>query len=171
MPGTRSRQLWRNSSMNRKTLVLAAVVGLLAPVLAGCGDTDGGSGDSDAIVVGTTDRFTASEDDPAPIDPPSAYDVGTWNVLRQTVQTLMIQPRGAGEPVPWGAGSGSFAAAGNGRSRCVRRRGLTSANGAPAAAEAVQHSVDRALAIKGDGEVSALLSTFDPVEPQGDREV
>ncbi|MBM7090800.1 peptide-binding protein [Streptomyces sp. S12] len=157
--------------MNRKTLVLAAVVGLLAPVLAGCGDTDGGSGDSDAIVVGTTDRFTASEDDPAPIDPASAYDVGTWNVLRQTVQTLMIQPRGAGEPVPEAAESCGFTDAGNERYRCTLRKGLKFANGDPVTAEDVKYSIDRALAIKADSEVYALLSTIDTVETQGDREV
>ena len=78
--------------MNRKTLVLPAVVGLLAPVLAACGGSDGGSSGGDAIVVGTTDRFTASKDAPAPLDPAYAYDVGTWNILRQTVQTLMVQP-------------------------------------------------------------------------------
>lgn len=52
--------------MNRKTLVLLTVIGLLAPVLAACGGSDSGSGDGGAIVVGTTDRFTASKDAPAP---------------------------------------------------------------------------------------------------------
>lgn len=78
--------------MNRKTLVLPAVIGLLAPVLAACGATDSAGGSGDAIVVGTTDRFTASKGAPAPIDPAYAYDVGTWNILRQTVQTLLVQP-------------------------------------------------------------------------------
>lgn len=55
--------------MNRKTLVLPAVVGLLAPVLAACGGSDDGG---DAIVVGTTDQFIASKDNPAPSTPPSA---------------------------------------------------------------------------------------------------
>lgn len=84
--------------MNRKTLVLPAVIGLLTPVLAACGATDSAGGSGDAIVVGTTDRFTASKQAPAPIDPAYAYDVGTWNILRQTVQTLLVQPRGDGEP-------------------------------------------------------------------------
>src|SRR5690349_19101979 len=58
-------QLWRNTSMNRKTLVLPAVVGLLAPVLAACGGSDSGSGGGATITVGTTDRFTATKDAPA----------------------------------------------------------------------------------------------------------
>ncbi|MBT2883848.1 hypothetical protein HET65_06320 [Streptomyces sp. McG5] len=53
--------------MNRKTLVLPAVVGLLAPVLAACGGSDGADQGGDAIVVGTTDRFAASQEAPAPV--------------------------------------------------------------------------------------------------------
>ena len=158
--------------MNRKTLVLAAAMGLLAPVLAACGDTEGGSGDGDAIVVGTTDRFTASkEDGPAPLDPAWAYDVGTWNILRQTVQTLMVQPRGDGEPVPEAAESCGFTDAGNERYSCTLRDGLKFSNGDGITAEDVKFSIERALDIKGDSGVFALLSTIDTVETQGDREV
>ncbi|MCT7352755.1 ABC transporter substrate-binding protein [Streptomyces sp. 15-116A] len=157
--------------MNRKTLVLAAVAGLLAPVLAACGETESGSGDGDAIVVGTTDRFTASKDAPAPLDPAYAYDVGTWNILRQTVQTLMIQPRGEGEPVPEAAESCGFTDAGNERYSCTLRDGLTFANGDAVTAADVKYSIDRARALKADSGVSALLSTIDTIETQGEREV
>ncbi|CAM5690686.1 ABC transporter substrate-binding protein [Streptomyces griseomycini] len=157
--------------MNRKTLVLAAAMGLLAPVLAACGDTEGGSGDGDAITVGTTDRFTASKAAPAPLDPAYAYDVGTWNILRQTVQTLMIQPRGEGEPVPEAAESCGFTDAGNERYSCTLRDGLKFANGDEMTAADVKFSIDRARSIKADSGVSALLSTIDTVETQGDREV
>ena len=115
--------------MNRKTLVLPAVVGLLAPVLAACGGVDGGSSSSDAIVVGTTDTFTASKEAPAPIDPAYAYDVGTWNILRQTVQTLMVQPRGDGEPVPEAAEKCGFTDSGNERYACTLRKDLKFSNG------------------------------------------
>ncbi|WP_309063235.1 ABC transporter substrate-binding protein [Streptomyces sp.] len=157
--------------MNRKTLVLAAAMGLLAPVLAACGDTEGGSGDGDAIAVGTTDRFTASKDVPAPLDPAYAYDVGTWNILRQTVQTLMIQPRGEGEPVPEAAESCGFTDAGNERYSCTLRDGLKFASGDEVTAADVKYSIDRARSLKADSGVSALLSTIDTVETQGDREV
>ncbi|MGY0066340.1 ABC transporter substrate-binding protein [Streptomyces sp. QTS137] len=157
--------------MNRKTLVLAATIGLLAPVLAGCGDTDGGSGGGDAIVVGTTDRFTATEDTPAPVDPAYAYDVGTWNILRQTVQTLLIQPRGDGEPVPEAAETCGFTDSGNERYSCTLREGLKFSNGDSITAADVKYSIDRALAIQADSGVFALLSTVDTVETQGDREV
>ncbi|MEU9659655.1 ABC transporter substrate-binding protein [Streptomyces chartreusis] len=157
--------------MNRKTLVLPAVIGLLVPVLAACGGTDSGSDNGDAIVVGTTDAFTASKDAPAPLDPAFAYDVGTWNILRQTVQTLMIQPRGEGEPVPEAAESCGFTDSGNERYACTLRKDLKFANGDPVTASDVKYSIDRARALKADSGVFALLSTIDTVETQGDNEV
>ncbi|MET8245285.1 ABC transporter substrate-binding protein [Streptomyces sp. NPDC005202] len=157
--------------MNRKTLVLPAVAGLLAPLLAACGGSGSGSKSGDAIVVGTTDRFTASKDAPAPLDPAYAYDVGTWNILRQTVQTLMIQPKGDGEPVPEAAEKCGFTDSGNERYACTLRQGLKFASGDPITAADVKYSIDRARAIKADSGVFALLSTIDTVETQGDREV
>ncbi|MGW7382281.1 ABC transporter substrate-binding protein [Streptomyces sp. NPDC054794] len=157
--------------MNRKTLVLPAVVGLLAPVLAACGGSDSEAKSGDAIVVGTTDRFTATKDTPAPLDPAYAYDVGTWNILRQTVQTLMIQPKGEGDPVPEAAESCGFTDSGNERYACKLRDGLKFANGDAITAEDVKFSIERALHLKADSGVFALLSTIDTVETQGDREV
>ncbi|WP_405874701.1 ABC transporter substrate-binding protein [Streptomyces sp. NBC_00005] len=157
--------------MNRKILVLPAVVGLLAPVLAACGGSDSGSSSGDAIAVGTTDRFTATKDAPAPLDPAYAYDVGTWNILRQTVQTLMIQPKGEGDPVPEAAQSCGFTDSGNERYACKLRDGLKFANGDKITAADVKYSIDRALALKADSGVFALLSTIDTVETQGDNEV
>ncbi len=152
--------------MNRKTLVLPAVVGLLAPVLAACGGSDSGSKSGDAIVVGTTDRFTASKEDPAPLDPASAYDVGTWNILRQTVQTLMILPKGDGDPVPEAAEKCGFTDSGNERYACTLREGLKFANGDPVTAADVKFSIDRAIALKAISGVAGLLSTVDTVETQ-----
>ncbi|MEU3980050.1 ABC transporter substrate-binding protein [Streptomyces sp. NPDC026672] len=157
--------------MNRKTLVLPAVVGLLAPVLAACGGADSGSDGGEAIVVGTTDRFTATKDAPAPLDPAYAYDVGTWNILRQTVQTLMIQPKGEGDPIPEAAESCGFTDSGNERYACKLRDGLKFSNGESITAEDVKFSIERALRIKADSGVFALLSTIDTVETQGDRDV
>ncbi|MEU0599360.1 ABC transporter substrate-binding protein [Streptomyces sp. NPDC006393] len=157
--------------MNRKTLVLPAVAGLLAPVLAACGGSDSGSQSDDAIVVGTTDRFAASKEAPAPLDPAWAYDAGLWNVLRQTVQTLMIMPKGDGNPVPEAAEKCGFTDSGNERFACTLREGLKFANGDPVTAADVKYSIDRARAIKGDSGVAGLLSTIDTVETQGDREV
>ncbi|QHA03718.1 peptide-binding protein [Streptomyces broussonetiae] len=157
--------------MNRKTLVLPAVVGLLTPVLAACGGSGSGGKSGDAIVVGTTDQFTATKDAPAPLDPAYAYDVGTWNILRQTQQTLMAQPKGEGDPVPDAAESCGFTDSGSERYACKLRDGLKFANGDPVTAEDVKYSIERVLRIKSDSGVSSLLNTIDTVETQGDREV
>jgi peptide/nickel transport system substrate-binding protein len=156
--------------MNRKTLVLPAVLGLLVPALAACGGSGGGHGGGD-IVVGTTDRFTASKDAPAPLDPAYAYDVGPWNILRQTVQTLMVQPRGDGDPVPEAAEKCGFTDTGNERYACTLRDGLTFSDGDAVTAADVKYSINRALAVKADSGVFALLSNIDTVETQGEREV
>ncbi|MEV5954290.1 ABC transporter substrate-binding protein [Streptomyces sp. NPDC051987] len=157
--------------MNRKTLVLPAVVGLLTPVLAACGGSGSGSSSSDAIVVGTTDGFTATKDAPAPIDPAYSYDVGGWNILRQTVQTLMSQPKGDGDPVPDAAESCSFTDSGSERYACKLRDGLKFSDGSAVTAADVKWSIQRALNIKADTGVSALLSNIDTIETQGDRDI
>ncbi|MFE2874894.1 ABC transporter substrate-binding protein [Streptomyces roseus] len=150
--------------MNRKTLVLTAAAGLLTPTLAACGSTSGGAAGSGAIVVGTTDRFEAAEYAPAPFDPAYAYDAGAWNILRQTVQTLMHTPRGGGQPVPEAASDCRFTDAGNESYRCTLRPGLTFASGESLTAKDVKYSIDRVLAIKDENGPSSLLSTLDTVE-------
>ncbi len=160
------------STMNRKTLVPLALTGLLAPVLVACGSTEGaGSGGGDTIVVGTTDRFTADAGSPAPLDPAYAYDTGAWNVLRQTVQTLMHTPRGGGAPVPDAAESCSFTDTASESYRCKLRPGLSFADGTPVTAEDVKFSLERVLHIDAGNGTAALLSTIDTIETKGDDEI
>ncbi|MEU6876690.1 ABC transporter substrate-binding protein [Streptomyces sp. NPDC046712] len=153
--------------MNRKTLALPAVAGLLAPLLVACG----GSDENKAIVVGTTDQFLATAEAPAPLDPAFAYDTGAWNILRQTVQTLMHVPRGGGEPVPEAAESCGFSDRASESYRCTLREGLTFADGTPVTAEDVKFSVERVLTIKSDNGTAALLANIDTVETNGEREI
>ncbi|MFD6418592.1 ABC transporter substrate-binding protein [Streptomyces sp. NPDC060194] len=155
--------------MNRKNLVLPAVIGLLAPVLAACGSESGGGGD--AIVVGTTDRFSATSSAPAPLDPATAYDTGSWNILRQTVQTLMSAPRGGGEPVPDAADRCEFTDSENESYRCTLRPGLSFADGDRVTPEDVKYSIDRVRTIDDDNGAKGLLANIDTVEPRGGREV
>ncbi|MFJ6485133.1 MULTISPECIES: ABC transporter substrate-binding protein [unclassified Streptomyces] len=153
--------------MNRKTMVLTAAAGLLTPALAACGSASGGGAGSGAIVVGTTDRFEAADFAPAPFDPAYAYDASTWNVLRQTVQTLMHTPRGGGQPVPEAASACRFTDAGNESYRCTLRPDLKFADGEPLTAKDVKFSIDRVRTIKDENGPSSLLSTLDNVEVKG----
>ncbi|NBE53881.1 ABC transporter substrate-binding protein [Streptomyces boluensis] len=157
--------------MNRKTLVLPAMIGLLAPVLAACGGSDGGGKDDNAIVVGTTDEFSASGDAPAPFDPAHAYDASTWNVLRQTLQTLMHLPRGGGEPEPEAAEQCGFTDNGNERFECTLRGGLKFSDGSDLTAEDVKFSIERVLGIKDKNGPAGLLANIDTVETSGEDKV
>lgn len=150
--------------MNRKTMVLTAAAGLLTPALAACGSTSGGAAGTGAIIVGTTDRFEAADYAPAPLDPAYAYDAGSWNILRQTVQTLMHTPRGGGQPVPEAASDCRFTDTGNESYRCTLRPGLQFADGDPLTAQDVKFSIDRVRSIKDENGPSSLLSTIDSVE-------
>ncbi|MYW65201.1 peptide-binding protein [Streptomyces sp. SID8379] len=156
--------------MNRKTLVLSAVIGLLAPALAACGGSDSGSG-GDAIVVGTTDQFELTSDSPAPFDPAYSYDAGVWNVLRQTFQTLVAVPKGGGEPEPEAAQSCVFSDTGSERYVCTLRKGLEFSDGTPVTAADVKYSIDRVRGIDSDSGIAGLLSTVDTVEVVGKRQV
>ncbi|WP_327120404.1 ABC transporter substrate-binding protein [Streptomyces sp. NBC_01341] len=152
--------------MNRKLLVLAAAVSLLSPALSACGKEE-----SVSIVVATTDQFVATKDAPAPLDPAYTYDTSTWNLLRQTMQTLMIQPKGQGEPVPEAAENCLFTDKGNERYACTLRKGLQFSDGAPITATDVKSSIERSLNINADTGVAALLNTIDTIETKGNREV
>ncbi|WP_330238131.1 ABC transporter substrate-binding protein [Streptomyces sp. NBC_00525] len=157
--------------MKRKTLVLPAVAGLLAPVLAGCGAPDGGGTDTGPVVVGTTDRIAASTTDPAPLDPATAHGPGAQNVLRQTVQTLLATPRGGGAPVPDAAENCRFTDSRSESYRCRLRTGLTFADSTPVTPDDVAHSIDRVRRIGADGGPAALLDSIDTVETAGTRDI
>ncbi|MEV7417257.1 ABC transporter substrate-binding protein [Streptomyces sp. NPDC089919] len=157
--------------MNRKTLVLTAAAVSLTPALAACGSATGGGAGGGAIVVGTTDRFEAADYAPAPLDPAYAYDAGAWNILRQTLQTLMHVPRGGGQPVPEAASDCRFTDQGSESYRCTLRPGLKFASGDPLTAKDVKFSIDRVLAIKDENGPVGLLSTLDTVETKGEDQI
>ncbi|GAA2438070.1 ABC transporter substrate-binding protein [Streptomyces macrosporus] len=156
--------------MNRKLLVLPAVVGLLAPGLVACGD-ESGSENSGTIVVGTTDRIEATAETPAPLDPAAVYDVTTWNVFRNTFQTLMRLPRAGTQPEEEAAQKCGFTDQRSEQYRCTLREGLTFSNGHDLTAEDVVFSVKRMLGIAAPGGPASLLDTLDRVEAPSEHEV
>lgn len=149
--------------MNRKTWVLPVAIGILAPVLAGCGESGSGDGGGDAIVVGTTDAYEMSKDVPAPLDPAYAYDSSTWNVLRQTVQSLVRVPKGGGQPQPDAAKSCKFDASGL-TYTCEMREGLRFPDGTEITSKDAKYSIQRVLDIKSDSGVVGLLAGVKSVE-------
>ena len=157
--------------MNRKALVLPALAGLLVPTLSACGGGEGGGSDGDAIVVGTTDQYTVTDEMPAPFDPTAGYELGLWNVQRSIFQTLMRPPRSGTEPVPEAATGCEFTDHHDEQYRCTLRSGLTFSNGHKLTAKDVVFSVRRMLKIGGDMGPASLLSGIDRVEATDDTEV
>ena len=150
--------------MIRKSLVLPALLGMLVPVLASCGMVGDSGGDGDAIVVGTTDKLELTEENPAPLDPATAYDINSWNILQNTFQTLMRMPRTGSEPEPDAAERCAFADRLSEQYRCTLRDGLTFTNGHDLTAEDVKFSVERMLKIKNPNGPFPLLANVDTVE-------
>ncbi|MFC9234857.1 ABC transporter substrate-binding protein [Streptomyces decoyicus] len=157
--------------MNRKTLVLPALAGLLAPVLAACGSTDAAGEGGDPIVVGVATEIEATKAAPAPLDPAQAYDVDAWNMLRGTLQTLMRLPRTGTAPVPEAAESCGFRDTQNEQYRCKLRSGLKFSNGHALTAQDVKFSIDRMRTINNTNGPVSLLNDVDKVEAPSDTEV
>ncbi|MFI0713864.1 ABC transporter substrate-binding protein [Streptomyces inhibens] len=157
--------------MNRKTLVLPALAGLLTPVLAACGSTDGAGDGGDPIVVGVATHIEATKAAPAPLDPSQAYDVDAWNVMRSTLQTLMRLPRSGTAPVPEAAESCGFRDTQNEQYRCTLRSGLKFSNGHALTAQDVKFSIDRMRTINNTNGPVSLLNDIDKVEAPSDTEV
>ncbi|MDX3235784.1 ABC transporter substrate-binding protein [Streptomyces sp. ME03-5709C] len=150
--------------MNRKLLVLPALLGLAAPVLAGCGDSTGGGGGGDAVVIGTTDPIAVSADQPSPLDPATAYDGGTYSFLNNTFQMLLGYARSSNTPEPDAAKSCEFSDTKSETYRCTLRDGMKFANGHALTSEDVKFSVDRVLKINSDIGPASLLVNIDSVE-------
>ncbi|MDG9705643.1 ABC transporter substrate-binding protein [Streptomyces sp. DH37] len=157
--------------MNRKTLVLPAIAGLLAPLLVACGNDSAGGKNGGTIVVGTTDRIEATAEAPAPLDPAAVYDVSTWNVFRNTFQTLLRLPRAGTQPEAEAAEECGFTDQRSAQYRCTLREGLTFSNGHDLTAEDVVFSVNRMLDINDPGGPASLLSNLDRVEAPSGNEV
>ncbi|MFE7544802.1 ABC transporter substrate-binding protein [Streptomyces platensis] len=157
--------------MNRKTLVLPALAGLLAPVLAACGSSDGAGEGVDPIVVGVATHIEATKAAPAPLDPSQAYDVDAWNIMRSALQTLLRLPRSGTAPVPEAAKSCGFRDTQNEQYRCTLRDGLKFSNGHALTAQDVKFSIDRMKTINNTNGPVSLLDGIDKVETPSDSEV
>ncbi|MEV0276047.1 ABC transporter substrate-binding protein [Streptomyces sp. NPDC050610] len=157
--------------MNRKTLVLPTVVGLLAPVLVACGGSGGAGKDGGAIVIGSTDRFELSKDTPAPFDPAEVYDIAGLTVLRSTFQTLLRLPRSGTTPVPDAASKCGFVDRKSEQFRCTLRDGLKFSNGHDLTAKDVKFSIDRVRNINFKNGPASLFDNVDRVETPNEQEV
>jgi peptide/nickel transport system substrate-binding protein len=158
--------------MNRKLLVLPALLGVLTPVIIGCGSTGGGSGDSgNPIVVGTTDSIELTKDSPAPLDPATSYDSATWNIFYNTFQMLLTYSRGSTTPTPDAAKECHYADDSGLTYQCTMRDGLRFSNGHELTSQDVKFSVDRMQKINYSAGPASLISGVGSVSAPDDKTV
>jgi peptide/nickel transport system substrate-binding protein len=158
--------------MNRRTLTPLALAGLLAPALVSCsGVVEGNEDEKKPIVVGTTARIAVTEDTQAPFDPAGSYDSSSWNIMRNTFQTLLRPPRSGTEPVRDAAEKCGFTDKRNNQYSCTLRDGLTFSNGNKLTAEDVEFSTERLLRINLKGGPASLLSNVGKVEAVAENKV
>ncbi|MCZ4099155.1 peptide-binding protein [Streptomyces sp. So13.3] len=158
--------------MNRKLLVPAMLLGVVAPALAGCGGSgSGGDSSGKPIVVGTTDSIKLTKENPSPLDPATSYDSATWNVFYNTFQMLLRYPRSGTNPEPDAAEKCGFTDLVGQVYQCTLRKGLSFSNGHALTAEDVKFSVDRMLKINSDNGPASLISGVATVQAPDEKTV
>lgn len=158
--------------MNRKLLALSAILGVIGPsALAGCGASNGSGGDGDPIVVGTTETFALSKNDPAPLDPATSYESNSWSIFSNTFQMLLRYPRSGTKPEPDAARSCEFTDQQSEAYSCILRDGLTFSNGHKLTSTDVKFSIDRLLKINSETGPASLMSDVSKVETPNARTV
>ncbi|MEW1888695.1 ABC transporter substrate-binding protein [Streptomyces sp. IBSBF 3010] len=117
-------------------------------------------GNSDPVVVGTTDAVTS-------LDPAGAYDAGSWAMYSNVYQSLMTFKSGGIVPEPDAAESCQFIGAKLQTYQCKLRDDLTFSNGDKVTPEDVKYSFDRMLEIKTDVGPSVLFPSLKNVVTEG----
>ena len=83
-----------SASNNKRALAAVAGSAVFALVLAGCAaGGDSGSGSSESLIVGTTDKVTF-------IDPAGSYDNGSFAIMTQVYPFLLNSPQGTSDVEP-----------------------------------------------------------------------
>ncbi|WP_327291946.1 ABC transporter substrate-binding protein [Streptomyces sp. NBC_01198] len=157
--------------MNRKLLVLPALLGVMTPLLTGCGGSGGGSGGGKAIVVGTTDSIELTKDNPAPLDPATSYDSATWNIFFNTFQMLLTYQRGSTTPTPDAAKDCHYTDTSVLTYQCTMRADQQFSNGDPLTAQDVKFSIDRMQKINWAAGPASLISGVKSVDAPDDSTV
>jgi peptide/nickel transport system substrate-binding protein len=153
------------TSASNKKRALAAVAGsaVFALALAGCAaGGDSGSGSSESLIVGTTDKVTF-------IDPAGSYDNGSFAIMNQVYPFLLNSKAGTADVEPDIAVSAEYTS--DTEYTVVLKEGLTFANGNELTSSDVKFSFDRQLAIADENGPSVLLGNIASIDAPDDTTV
>jgi len=140
-----------------KLAAVASAVAAGAFGISACGDDDGGGGEGDTLIWGTTDQ-------PVSYDPAGSYDLPSYNVVFNVYQNLMQVPPGGQKPEPEAAESCEFTDEKNTVYECTLEDGLTFSDGSDFTSEDVKTSFDRNLKIADPQGASSLYLNLKDIE-------
>ena len=152
-----------SASNNKRALAAVAGSAVFALVLAGCAaGGDSGSGSSESLIVGTTDKVTF-------IDPAGSYDNGSFAIMTQVYPFLLNSPQGTSDVEPDIAVSAEYTT--DTEYTVVLKEGLKFANGHDLTSSDVKFSFDRQLAIADENGPSVLLGNIASIDAPDDTTV
>ncbi|MGH2723438.1 MAG: ABC transporter substrate-binding protein [Actinomycetota bacterium] len=144
-----------------RLIVLLAALGLVA---AACGEgaEEPAPPEEVTIIHGTTDPWQS-------FDPAASYDLPSWNVIQNVMETLLAVPPGGTAPEPQLAESCDFEDPQT--YTCSLKQGVTFHDGSTFEGEDVKFSFDRNIGIADPEGASSLLASLDEVEVVDDSTV
>ncbi|GGK86671.1 peptide ABC transporter substrate-binding protein [Salinibacterium xinjiangense] len=152
-----------SASNNKRALAAVAGSAVFALVLAGCAaGGDSGSGSSESLIVGTTDKVTF-------IDPAGSYDNGSFAIMTQVYPFLLNSPQGTSDVEPDIAVSAEYTT--DTEYTVVLKEGLKFANGHDLTSSDVKFSFDRQQAIADENGPSVLLGNIASIDAPDDTTV
>jgi peptide/nickel transport system substrate-binding protein len=146
-----------------RALRVLALVGVLALVAAACRQAPVEQPAEEVTIIhGTTDPWQS-------FDPAGSYDLPSWNVIQNVMETLLTIPPGGDTPEPGLAESCEFEDPQT--YTCTLKQGVTFHDGSTFEAEDVKFSFDRNIGIADPEGASSLLGSLDSVEVVDDSTV
>jgi peptide/nickel transport system substrate-binding protein len=146
-----------------RALRVLALVGGLALVAAACRQAPVEQPAEEVTIIhGTTDPWQS-------FDPAGSYDLPSWNVIQNVMETLLTIPPGGDTPEPGLAESCEFEDPQT--YTCTLKQGVTFHDGSTFEAEDVKFSFDRNIGIADPEGASSLLGSLDSVEVVDDSTV
>ena len=146
-------------------LRVVALASVLVLGMAACGEGEPAQPEAEqgaTIIHGTTDPWQS-------FDPAGSYDLPSWNIIQNVMETLVTIEPGGDTPVPQLAESCDYDDPQT--YTCTLRQGVTFHDGSAFGADDVKFSFDRNIGIEDPEGASSLLASLEEVEVVDDSTV